>query len=62
MLRGISDWRILMALKLKKGGQLKTTGNARKPVSGAPKSVKTPGLPGLGGLAESGKVKKPGSC
>ncbi len=50
---------------LKKGGKLKTTGNARVEVSGKPASVKVPGLPGMKGLTEdmgqkakmTGKVK-----
>lgn len=50
---------------MKMGGKLKTTGNAKRPVSGKPASVKVPGLPGLGGAFEakgskgkmSGKIK-----
>lgn len=46
---------------LKKGGKLKTTGNARKPVSGKPASVKVPGLPGLSGMHEASSATKMGT-
>lgn len=46
---------------LKVGGKLKTTGNAKKIVSGKPASVKAPGLPGIGGAHEASGVKKGGT-
>lgn len=46
---------------MKVGGKLKTTGNAKKLVSGKPASVKVPGLPGTSGLHEASGVKKGGT-
>lgn len=46
---------------MKKGGKLKTTGNARKLVSGKPASVKVPGLPRIGGLHEASGASKMGT-
>lgn len=53
-------------MKLKKGGKLKTTGNAKKEVSShsmlKPQAAK-PGLPGTKGLHEASGVKKgKGGC
>lgn len=44
---------------MKIGKKLKTTGNARTPVSGSgkPSIAKKPGLPGLGGKHEASKTK-----
>lgn len=47
---------------MKPGAKLKTTGNARKQVSGKPASVKVPGLPGLNGKHEASGAKKGGKC
>lgn len=42
-------------------GKLKTTGNARKPVSSSPKSIKVPGLPGLAGEHEAKGISRKGT-
>jgi len=43
---------------MKIGKGLKTTANARRPVSGKPASVKVPGLPGLKGAHEASGIPK----